>query len=229
MRHQTRPALTVAAILIAAMAQISCSESAPSNLLQEREESPVTVVSAARVTRANIASKTVLTAEFQPFQEVDVMAKVAGYVRVHQGRFGRPCARGSGSGGAGGSGDERMRSRKRRPWWSKQVRKSQPPATSLQRAESSHQIAHLSYTRLQDVIEAGARLIPQQELDEVRSQDLVAEAQLAAAQSKLRVEQNKTRVAKAEETRASDDEQLCDDHRAVRWHRHQALRQSSGR
>ena len=32
-------------------------------------------------TRANIASRTVLTAEFQPFQEVDVMAKVAGYVR----------------------------------------------------------------------------------------------------------------------------------------------------
>ena len=29
-----------------------------------------------------IATKTVLTAEFQPFQEVDVMAKVAGYVRT---------------------------------------------------------------------------------------------------------------------------------------------------
>ena len=42
----------------------------------------MTVVSAARVTRASIASKTVLTAEFQPFQEVDVMAKVAGYVRT---------------------------------------------------------------------------------------------------------------------------------------------------
>ena len=42
---------------------------------------PVAVVPVARVERANITEKTVLTAEFQPFQEVDVMAKVAGYVR----------------------------------------------------------------------------------------------------------------------------------------------------
>ena len=33
-------------------------------------------------TAGDIASTTVLTAEFQPFQEVDVMAKVAGYVRT---------------------------------------------------------------------------------------------------------------------------------------------------
>src|SRR5947209_8589434 len=38
-------------------------------------------VPVARVSRATITSKTVLTAEFQPFQEVDVMAKVAGYIR----------------------------------------------------------------------------------------------------------------------------------------------------
>ena len=45
-------------------------------------ESPTAVVPVARVSRSAIASKTVLTAEFQPFQEVDVMAKVAGYVRT---------------------------------------------------------------------------------------------------------------------------------------------------
>jgi multidrug efflux pump subunit AcrA (membrane-fusion protein) len=39
-------------------------------------------VPVARIERGAIARTTVLTAEFQPFQEVDVMAKVAGYVRT---------------------------------------------------------------------------------------------------------------------------------------------------
>jgi RND family efflux transporter MFP subunit len=71
----------------------------------------------------------------------------------------------------------------------------------LQRAESSHHIAHLSYTRLLEVAKREPGLIPQHELDEVRSRDLIAEAQLASAKSKLRVEEQRTRVAKAEETR----------------------------
>ena len=52
-------------------------------------------VPAVRVTRADLSGTITLTGEFIPFQEVDVMAKVAGYIRainvdvgdrVHQGQ-----------------------------------------------------------------------------------------------------------------------------------------------
>ena len=99
----------------------------------------------------------------------------------------------------------------------------------LQRAESAHQIAHLSYTRLQEVAKREPGLIPQQEVDESRSRDLVAEAQVASAKSKLRVEENRTLVAKAEEARLRTLAQLRHDYRAVRRHRDQTIRECSGR
>ena len=74
------------------VSQCGCSHSAAS-----RGETPAAGSNAApinvpvvRVSRRDIASRTVLTAEFQPFQEVDVMAKVAGYVRAITRRPGRP-------------------------------------------------------------------------------------------------------------------------------------------
>ena len=39
------------------------------------------IVPVVKAARADLASDLVLTAEFEPFQQVDVMAKVAGYVR----------------------------------------------------------------------------------------------------------------------------------------------------
>src|SRR5580700_977701 len=40
------------------------------------------MVAVARVVRADLSRSLALTAEFEPFQEIDVMAKVTGYVKV---------------------------------------------------------------------------------------------------------------------------------------------------
>src|SRR5579862_1964934 len=40
------------------------------------------IVAAARVSRADFRNQLTLTAEFEPFQDVDVMAKVSGYVHA---------------------------------------------------------------------------------------------------------------------------------------------------
>src|ERR1041384_3900406 len=40
------------------------------------------VVPVTKVGRADLANDLVLTAEFEPFQQIDVMAKVAGYLRT---------------------------------------------------------------------------------------------------------------------------------------------------
>lgn len=190
-----------AAILATAASQTACSRAEPPVQAKSAEaEANASVVPVARIARANIASRTVLTAEFQPFQEVDLMAKVAGYVRSIKVDLGDHVREGQ------------VLAELEVPEMTDEVSKAvamveqtgseiEAARDELQRAESAHQIAHLSYTRLQEVSKREPGLIPQQEVDEVRSRDLVSEAQVASAKSRLRVAQNKTGVAKAEETR----------------------------
>jgi RND family efflux transporter MFP subunit len=199
LRFRSRSAIVFALILTFAAAQISCSH--PGRAQESATgESSLVVVPAARVARSSIISKTLLTAEFQPFQEVDVMAKVAGYVRTIRVDLGDRVREGQ------------LLAELEVPEMTDEISKAAAiveqggaeagaARDELQRAESSHQIAHLSYSRLLEVTKREPGLIPQHELDEVRSRDLIAEAQLASARSKLRVEEQRTRVAKAEETR----------------------------
>jgi RND family efflux transporter MFP subunit len=69
------------------------------------------------------------------------------------------------------------------------------------RAEAAHELAHLSYTRISDVLKREPGLVPQQEVDEARSRDLIAEAQVSAAKSNWKTAQQRARVARAEQTR----------------------------
>jgi RND family efflux transporter MFP subunit len=62
-------------------------------------------------------------------------------------------------------------------------------------------MAHLSYTRIGDVTKREPGLVPQQEVDEARSRDLISEAQVSAAKSSLQTAQQKTRVMRAEQGR----------------------------
>ena len=71
----------------------------------------------------------------------------------------------------------------------------------LHRAEETHALAHLSYTRIADVLKREPGLVPQQEVDEAHSRDLIAEAQVATAKSNIRTAGQRTRVAQAEQTR----------------------------
>jgi RND family efflux transporter MFP subunit len=179
----------------------SCSRSdASANEKRSASEAAPVTVPVVRVSRGDIVSRSILTAEFQPFQEVDLMAKVAGYVRSISVDLGDRVREGQ------------VLAELEIPEMTNELAKaaaiveqSQSEIAAarddLQRAESAHQIAHLSYTRLQEVARREAGLIPRQELDESHARDLVAEAQMATAKSRLRVEENKKGVAQAEETR----------------------------
>ena len=68
----------------------------------------------------------------------------------------------------------------------------------LQRAESSHKIAHLSYTALAEVSRQKAGLVAQQEIDDAHGKDLVAEAQVSAAKSSLSAAEQQVQVSTAE-------------------------------
>lgn len=190
-----------AAALAAVSLQSACSRG--EGTLQAKTDSSaasLALVPVAQVTRTRMATRTTLTAEFQPFQEVDVMAKVAGYLRSIKVDLGDHVREGQ------------ILAELEIPEMTDEVSRAAAVVEQvdaeigaardeLQRAESAHEISHLSFVRLQDVARREPGLIPQQEIDESRSRDMVTEAQVASAKSRLRVAQQKTRVAKAEESR----------------------------
>src|SRR5262249_14384262 len=68
----------------------------------------------------------------------------------------------------------------------------------IRRAESAHDIAHLSYQRLSNVAKERPGLIAQQEIDDARSRDLGTEAQLSAANSKLTSVQQRVSITRSD-------------------------------
>jgi RND family efflux transporter MFP subunit len=158
------------------------------------------VVPISKVGRTDLKSDLALTAEFQPFQQVDVMAKVAGYVRsikvdigdrVHEGQLLTTLE-------IPEMEDDLAKASASVDQADAEIATAQD---DLKRAEAAHDLAHLSYARIGDVIKKEPGLVPQQEVDEARSRDLVAEAQVSAAKSNLRTSEQRARVARAEQGR----------------------------
>jgi RND family efflux transporter MFP subunit len=71
----------------------------------------------------------------------------------------------------------------------------------VHRAESVHEMNHLSLTRIQSVAKGEPGLVPQQEVDEVRSRDLESEAQVSAAKSNAAAARERIQVMRAEDDR----------------------------
>jgi RND family efflux transporter MFP subunit len=157
-------------------------------------------VAAVRITRSDLASTITLTGEFIPFQEVDVMAKVAGYIRTINVDIGDHVHRGQ------------VLATLEIPEMDSEIahaRASIDQANAeeaqaeddLHRAESAHEMQHLSLTRIQNVASREPGLVPQQEVDEVRSKDLEAEAQASAAKSSVAAARERILVMQADEAR----------------------------
>jgi RND family efflux transporter MFP subunit len=139
-------------------------------------------VAVAKVQAENLSHNLVLTAEFKPYQEVDVMAKVAGYIKEINVDVGDRVR------------ENQLLATLEIPEMADDLRKANAAVKrseaevrraedELKRAESAHDIAHLSYQRLAAVAEKKPGLIAQQEIDDAQSKDLVAEAQVSAAKS----------------------------------------------
>ncbi len=103
-----------------------------------------------KATRADLSSDLVLTAEFEPYQEIDVMAKVSGYIRQINVDIGDRVQEGQ------------LLATLEIPEMQDDLTRAAAAieeATAelaaardeLQRAESAHDMAHLSYSRILDV------------------------------------------------------------------------------
>jgi RND family efflux transporter MFP subunit len=142
----------------------------------------------------------VLTAEFQPFQQVDVMAKVAGYVRAIHVDIGDRVREGQelATLEIPEMEDDLVKAAAAIGQAEAQIATA---TDEWHRAEAVHDLAHLSYQRIAGVEKREPGLVPLQEVDEARSRDLIAEAQVASAKSSLRTAEQVSRVARADQTR----------------------------
>jgi len=176
----------------AALAAGACSGShAATPAAAERQ-----TVAVARVQRADLSQTLTLAAEFRPFQEIDVHAKVAGYLKTIYVDVGDRVTAGQllavleipelleearqDEAGVQRSAEEINRAR-----------------ADLERAESAHEVAHLASTRLAGVSKTRPDLIAQQEIDEAAGRDRVAEAQAATAKAALAAAQQQLAVSTA--------------------------------
>ena len=187
----------VAGVLCLAGMSTSCARSGVEATTTVAEVPTVAVV---QVTRADLSSDLVLTAEFEPFQEIDVMAKVSGFIKQIKVDIGDRVQEGQ------------LLATLEIPEMQDDLTRAAAAideanaelATArdeLQRAESAHDMAHLSYSRVLDVSRKELGLVPQQDVDEAHSRDLVAEAQVSGAKSHITACEQRIRVSQAEQAR----------------------------
>ena len=186
--------LALAALTTGAAGLISCHQATP---VAAADVPNVPVATAAPATLTN---DLVLTAEFVPYQDVDIMAKVAGYVKNIRVDIGDHVRQGD------------LLATLEVPELQDEMAKANAGVSAAQaniltaegavkRAEAGAAIAHLSYQRILDVSTKNAGLVPRQEVDVAQSHDLEAAAQLASAQSELRAAKEGLTEATSEHSR----------------------------
>ncbi|QOY91345.1 efflux RND transporter periplasmic adaptor subunit [Paludibaculum fermentans] len=164
------------------------------------EPEKVTTVGVARVSRHDLAKTMTVTAELIPFQEVEVMAKVAGYVQKMYVDVGDHVTQGQLLAvlEVPEMQDDLVRAAASIQRNRAELAKAKD---ELRRAESANQMTHLAYTRLAEVLKSQPGLVAQQEIDDAQGRDLMAAAQVAAAKSALVASQEQISVSEAEQTK----------------------------
>src|ERR1700683_3511356 len=155
-------------LLIFPVVLIGCGEG-HKTVADDAANAPVAAV--VKVARGNIADNLEIASEFQPFQEVDVYAKVSGYIQKLYVDYGTHVKQGQ------------LMAVLEIPELQQQVQqdeasmhRSEQELTrsreDLNRAQSAYDVAHLTYTRLADVQKSRPELVAQEEIDVAQGKDL---------------------------------------------------------
>ena len=156
----------------------------------------------AEVRRATVANTITLSGEFHPFQEVDIHAKVAGFLKSISVDVG-----------------DRVRSGQtiallEIPELSAELQAADASVrhardaierarSQLEGVKSTHDASHSAYARLKQASEARSGLIALQELDNSQAKDKESEAQISIAQAALSEAQSQLAIAEANQRQMS--------------------------
>ncbi|HVU27992.1 MAG TPA: efflux RND transporter periplasmic adaptor subunit [Verrucomicrobiae bacterium] len=136
------------------------------------------VAGIAKVTREDLFKQVTIPAEFRPYEQVELHAKVSGYVSKINVDFGDKVKAGE------------LLATLEVPELNDELASAQ---AAEKKAEADFKNAHLIYTRLQSVNQQHPNLVAQQDLDTAQANDLTATAAIAAA--KAEVEKYQTMLA----------------------------------
>jgi RND family efflux transporter MFP subunit len=179
---------TVAAPLLAAAA---CSGPRAAATAPERA-----TVAVAKAERADLSQTLTLTAEFRPFQEIDVHAKVAGFLKAIYVDVGDRVKAGQLL-AVLEIPELRDEARQDEATVQRSVEEIKRAEADLDRATSAHEFAHLGSTRLAAVLTDRPNLVAQQDIDDAAAKDRMAEAQVATAKAAIASAQQQLAVSKA--------------------------------
>jgi RND family efflux transporter MFP subunit len=177
----------------------SCARERASNA-ESLDAGKAVHVAVARVERTDLSQTLRIAAEFKPFQEIDVHAKVAGYVKRIYVDVGDRVKAGQtlavleipelqdelNQAAASGRQSEQA---------------VEQAENELKRAQADHNVAHLSYARLEEVSKTRPDLIAQQDVDDAQGRDRAGEAEVAAAKSALAAAREHLNAATANRAR----------------------------
>jgi RND family efflux transporter MFP subunit len=179
----------VAMMLLSAVA---CSGSRAATLPARSAQT----VAVAKAERSDLAQTLTLAAEFRPFQEIDVHAKVAGYLKNIYVDVGDRVKAGQVLAVLeipelldDVQQDEAVIRRS-----SEEINRAH---ADLDRAESMHRVAHLGAERLAAVMKERPTLVAEQDIDDASARDRAAEAQVATAKAALAAAEQQLSVSKA--------------------------------
>ncbi len=199
------PRTGILALLMALTWSCNRSETPADTATATNNQVDVTVSTAA-VKVQPVAQSLTLSSELVPDQEIDVYAKVAGYVKTLNVDYGSRVKK------------DQVMAVLEVPELQAQLDedaaaiKAQQDqiartASDVERAKAQHTMVHLQYQRLDGVAKAQKGMIAQQEVDDAQGKDLAAESLVAAAQGANQAAQSQLAVAKA---RLTHDQALYD-------------------
>jgi RND family efflux transporter MFP subunit len=151
-------------------------------------------VGVVKVTRQDLSNELRIASEFIPFQEIDVTAKVSGYIKklnidwgshVHQGQLMAVLE-------VPELDAQVAKDRAAVERADKDVARAEQ---DLSRAQSAYTVAHVTYTRLAGVQKVRPDLVSQEDVDVAHGKDLGTAASVSAAQDALAAAQQELQVA----------------------------------
>jgi RND family efflux transporter MFP subunit len=195
MRRMTAIGVVAGVMVPAAMGSLACTR--PSAATQSTGRPSVSV---AKVVNGDLAQALTLAAEFRPYQEIEVHAKVAGYVkainvvvgdRVEAGQLLAVLE-------IPELQDDMATAEASVKHSQEEVNRAE---ADIARTESAHEVAHLGSTRLASVMKQRPNLVAQQDIDEAQGRDRIAEAQVATAKAAVAAAQEQLAVSRANQNK----------------------------
>lgn len=190
-------ALWIAAACLAGMACVAgLAGCGREQKAQADDPANAPVAAVVKVARHNLGSELEIASEFLPFQEIDVYAKVSGYIQKLNVDWGTHVRQGQ------------VLAVLEIPELEQQIQQDsaneQKSAQDIERAreelvraQSAYKVAHITYQRLADVQKQRPELVAQQDIDVAQGKDAESSAGMSAAKDALAAAEQEALVAKA--------------------------------